>query len=173
MPRVAGADATNAPWNGVRLDWVASGAGDDGERCRVASGATGATGAPRCITLNVGAIIGGLGVVCEEAVGAIDLLGQLHKAFGDGGVDAAMQKQEERDAVLLRRVAGCTKSSQVRQVESGAPRCDRSSQVRQGATVSKHTRILMSRSMRWILQRLATCALYIRCARPSGRGDST
>ena len=26
-------DATNAPWNGVRLDWVASGAGDDGERC--------------------------------------------------------------------------------------------------------------------------------------------
>ena len=58
------------------------------------------TGAARCITLNVGAILGGLGVVCEEAVGAIDLIGQLHKVAGDGGVDAAMQKQDEGDAVL-------------------------------------------------------------------------
>jgi hypothetical protein len=46
--------------------------------------------------------------------------------------------------------------SGVRQVESGAPRCDHRFAV---YAVLKHTRILMSRSMRWILQRLATCAL--------------
>ena len=80
--------------------------------------------------------------MCEEAVGAIDLLGQLHKALGDGGVDAAMQKQEERDAVLLRPV---------HQVESGAPRvagCDHRFAVYPRSGVLKHTRILMSRSMR-------------------------
>ncbi len=73
------ASAAAKPRSGVRQD---------------APGATGPTGT-RSTTLNVGAIIGGLGVVGEEAVGAIDLLGQLHKAFGDGGVDVAMQKQDE------------------------------------------------------------------------------